>query len=248
MDTQTIILQIHESIIQDQLLAALDLLESVDIIKADYKLETLSLKARIHKLKKLEILGTLAEKDLELERNKIRKAVIELTETANMTTVSDDEAVANQNTAKEFLIELLRNLEITKSTFKAQRNVRIKLVKMLSDRIKDVPYSNAADYLHELYDRMEPGEKRLQKIIRGYTKNVIHKTNQVTLDLLKDNYAFIDTIKRLDYLEKHLIIWNSKYDSIFDDESICLIYVGPDEGMRFPTKIEDEIQDYLDNN
>lgn len=245
MDPSDEILLIHEQIVENNFDRALEMLSQIDFIRQHYPLDIINLQARVVLLKKVELNGTQSDRDIDLERNKIRMAILKLTQTVSL---PDENDTVDVDTAlpDPFLEELLRKLGTTSATFKAQRQVRLKLVASLQRRIKDVRYHNAADYLHDLYDRMTPSEIRLQRIIRGYTENIIRKVNLETLQLMQDNRQFIHTLDRLEYLERHLLIWNSKFESIFDEPSVCLIYVGPDEGMRFPTGIEEEIRQYLD--
>ncbi len=93
---------------------------------------------------------------------------------------------------------------------------------------------------------MNDREQRYHKIIRGYTQNIMKENNYEVLRLIKENPDLKEKIPRLKDLEIHLILWTSKYESIFEpDESISLVYIGVEENVRFPSGIEHDLRKYL---
>ncbi len=247
MKLEELILQIHEAIIEENFLTAIDYLERIPAAKKEHAVELLNLKARIVKLQKEERLDVRAARDMELAYNKVRIAIFELTQQLEQS-ASIEKREEDEPAKEVFLTELLRHLEISHSTFQAQRNVQKKLVSLIKSRLPNWEYANIADGLQEAYEGMPAQERRLHRILRGYTENVLQKSNQSTLALLQENYRFITAVEGLAYLEKHLLIWNAKFTSLFEEESTCLIHVGPDEGVRFPVGIEDRIRAYLATN
>ncbi len=242
------ILQIHEAIIEERFLEALDELARIPAAKQDHGVELLNLKARVVKLQKEERLDVRSSREIDLEYNKIRLRLFELTQELEKSAATESKE-ETQPGEVVFLRELLRHLEISQSTFQAQRNVQKKLLGLLKDRLPDWTYASVAEGLQDAYPSMTAQEKRLHHILRGYTKNILYKTNQDTRVLLQGNYTFFSLVEGLAYLEKHLLIWLAKFESLFeDDEAVCLIHVGPDEGVRFPVGIEDRIQAYLADN
>lgn len=241
------ILQIHEAIIEERFLEAIDEMTCIPASKKDHGVELLNLKARVVKLQKEERLDVRSSREIDLEYNKIRLRLFELTQELE-SSVATENREETQLGEVVFLRELLRHLEISQSTFQAQRNVQKKLIGLLKDRLPDWTYTSVAEGLQDAYPDMAVQEKRLHQILRGYTKNILHKTNQDTLFLLQKNYAFFSLLEGLAYLEKHLIIWLAKFESIIEEEAVCLIHVGPDEGVRFPMGIEDRIRAYLIEN
>lgn len=244
MDTQELIIKIHEYIIKNEMLEALDILEKLD--HGNLQIEIVNLKARINEVNRNANLNIVENKELDIERNKIRVSILNLVQNWNL---SEKEISNESDKFKEiqFCRELLKILEITKATYLAQKKVRFKLVELLQERIGELYYDNVPDLLSNYYDQMTSKEIRLHKVIRGYTENIIKENNYETLKLIQNNIEFMSKIERLEYLEKHLLLWKSKYKSIFDDESICLIYVGNEEEMRFPIGIEDEIRKHIEH-
>lgn len=242
MNNQDEVIRIHEFIINDEMFKALELLEKLD--KGDLQIEIINLKARINEVQKNDTLNIVDKKELDIERNKIRVSTLNLAQKLNL---SNKEINNESKKHKEiqFFRDILKVLEISQATFQAQKKVRLKLVELLQERIGKLEYDNIPDLLSNYYDKMNPKELRLHKVIKGYTDNIIKEQNFDTLKLIQSNPEFINKIERLEYLEMHLILWKSKYKSLSNDESICLIYVGNDEKMRFPIGIEDEIRNYI---
>ncbi|MEM9921952.1 MAG: hypothetical protein AAF990_27855 [Bacteroidota bacterium] len=243
MIKQEKILEIHEHLIQNRMMEALDILQEMD--DKSFQIEIINLKARVVQMNKNASLDILSLERLNLEQNNIRVDILKIVQHFDqMVVVEVDSHLAEI----DFFQKLLRILNITKSIFLAQRKNRFKLVTSLKNRLGKLEYDHIPELLSDYYDQMTPKEIRLHKVIRGYTGTIIKPNNDEALNLLQANPAFISKLDRLEYLEKHLIIWQSKYKTLFElDESIALIYVGNDEDMRFPVGIEDEIQEHLEN-
>ena len=85
--------------------------------------------------------------------------------------------------------------------------------------------------------------------IRDYTHNILYKYNRKALELLFANQHIIEEIPRLKELERHLLVWLGKYESVFHSNlSISLVYVGVKEKVPFPAGIEGELEEYLAKN
>lgn len=233
--------QIHESIINGQFEAALDIIETVGNSDATHAI--IMLRMRIRAMEKKLHLGTADSDDLDTERNKIVAAILNLlaqlqAEAPVQPTTSDTAAELT------FFEQVLDLLEMTNVAFQAQTRQRKRLVQALKNRIENLSYENIPDLLFGAYDTMEAQEKRLHKVIRGYTE-LIRKNNLKTLQLLEKHPIFLPKVAKMKYLKKHLTVWNSKYESIFEEPSVCLIYVGVDERLRFPVGIEDAIRAHV---
>jgi len=243
MNKQELILKIHEYISKNKTYEALEVLEQLD--DGDLLTDIIILKSRMEVTKKNALHDIVEKKELDRERTKINLAILSLAQNWSLSNKEINNE-SNKYNEIQFFRELIKILEITKVTFQAQKKVRYKLVELLQERIGPLKYENVPDLFSTYYDDMTPKELRLHKVIRGYTENIIREHNYETLTLLQNNPEYIPKVDRLEYLEKHLLIWKSKYKSIFMDESICLIYVGNDENMRFPLGIEDDIKKYIE--
>ena len=235
-------LNIHEKILHHDLLGAVEEIEKIS--EKYYSSELLMLKSRISTLKRIEIKRTQSKESIEIERSDIINSILQLLEMVNLTNTS-----LKEDKGEIPLIEdLTKIIDITFNTWKAQCKLRDNLVELLESRIDDLEYETKYDLLANCYEQMNGRELRLHKAIRGYTQNIILPKNIEALKILKDHSYLKDTIPQLKYLEQHLLLWKSKYDSIFaDDKSVCLIYVGIEEEMKFPPDLLNELKKYLED-
>jgi len=101
--------------------------------------------------------------------------------------------------------------------------------------------------LFDLYfEQLQPEELRLHRIIRAYTESILHEYNTRTLQVIEREPSLAAVLPSLPKLQQHLIIWLHKFDHVFmRTPSMCLLYVGVEEGVGFPRQIEDELRHYL---
>lgn len=142
--------------------------------------------------------------------------------------------------------ELLDLLDTTYATFQAQCRVRNKVVDIISERLAIINWYQYEDFFSRYYSEMNEQERQLHKTIRAYTENVLSEYNIRTLDIIKKNPELAEHIPSLPALKRHLIIWLSKYQGVFlSSPSMCLVYVGVEEKVPFPSDIERELRDYV---
>ncbi len=148
---------------------------------------------------------------------------------------------------KDNLNELLELLDMTYQAFKAQALIRNKLHDRITKRLKVNALLEYEDFFNEYFDEMTDNERLLHATIRGYTDTVLSEYNFRILDILKFNPSLKEVLPRLKELERHLVIWRSKYQRVFKlQPSMCLVYVGVEEESGFPKGIESEIRGYLE--
>ncbi len=179
--------------------------------------------------------------------NAIEKHGLDAEDTPILLT-QDDIKKASKSKMDEiaFFEELLEVLEVGKIAFQAQNNNARKLLHSLKNRLDLPAYNHIAHLFAQCHNLMTTEEKRHHSAIRGYTINLIKYQNDRTLELLEGHPEYIDRIDRLKYLKNHITIWKSKYQSLIDDPTTCLIYIGVDEKIGFPKKIEDDIRAHID--
>ncbi|PSR11295.1 MAG: hypothetical protein DA408_17900 [Bacteroidetes bacterium] len=240
MDESNLI-TIHEKIITGDLLGAIDELSTID--NGSFSNELLSLKAQIHDIVKSELLSLESSSNITLRKNKIRNSILELIRlirSVRNTPPSTDHTL-------ELVMELAGIIETTFNTWRAQCKLRNTLVKLLKERYADLSYDTTYDLLSDKYSEMNDRERRLHSAIRGYTQHIILPKNREALALLKNNPTLKRMIPDLNYLNQHLLLWESKYNSIFmANASICLIYVGIEEKMQFPPTLLDQLKVFID--
>lgn len=110
-----------------------------------------------------------------------------------------------------------------------------------------------------LYDRFTPEERELHGIIRSITVSALRPVNQEVSAWLKADRTFRtastriahrqELARQLHQLEVHLSLWHAKYEYWIPDEPRhALVYLADEEdhGIGFPTRIDQTIQDALE--
>jgi hypothetical protein len=142
--------------------------------------------------------------------------------------------------------EILDLLEITYITFVAQCRVRDKLVEMLYNRLEIQAVYQYEELFSRYYDQMNTEERHFHKSLRTYTENTLYVHNNRILELIRKNLDLEQDIPSLKLLRQHLILWISKYDGLFQTTpSMALVYVGVEEKVPFPKKVQQELRAYL---
>jgi hypothetical protein len=131
-------------------------------------------------------------------------------------------------------------------TFKAQARLRNELSARIHKRLR-VPEHHEYEELFDLYfHQLQPDELRLHRTIRAYTESILHEYNARALQLVEREPRLADFLPSVPALKQHLIIWLNKFDSLFvRTVSMCLLYVGVEERVGFPSQIENELEHYL---
>lgn len=141
---------------------------------------------------------------------------------------------------------LLDALEKTYSAFEVQAQLRNRLYRDMAMRLGEGFDLEYETFFSRFYDQMELSERRLHQQIRGLTRNPMAPYNNRVLEALQAHSGLKMALPRLSELEDHLLIWQSKFQSLFEiDSSVSLVYVGVEEGKPFPAGIEAEIAQYL---
>ncbi|HEY5807502.1 MAG TPA: toll/interleukin-1 receptor domain-containing protein [Povalibacter sp.] len=155
-----------------------------------------------------------------------------------------------QRTLLDVARDLQDVLNTTRITFIAQVNARNRLYTAIRRRLKSKDQLEYEEFFHEHFRRLNEVELRQHAIIRDYTKNVLYDYNQRALKLgdelrnFRHHHRFDieDEAPHLVDLHEHLTVWLSKYKATIRMPSTCLVYVGPNEGMDFPTKVDREVE------
>ncbi len=225
----------------NRLAETLELLKKLPENQADNSI--VLLQSRFNGVQQKRNRGIVDNATLEREMNQIRLAILEFIQSqrrfdGESTTVRDK---------FQLIEELVSLIDTTFNTWQAQTKLKERLLEALGSRFELGEYQMPYDLFSDYYDQMNDREVRLHKTIRGYTQNVIYPANIKVIQLIKDNPQLKDAHKDVRYLEQHLALWRSKYDSLFlTDESVCLIFVGLEEGMKFPPNLLGELKEMLE--
>lgn len=146
-------------------------------------------------------------------------------------------------------------LKTTLVTFNAQCAARNKLYDSMRKRLKVRDQLEFEDFFHKYFAKMSDVEQRQHEIIRGYSQNVLKDYNTRALNLCKelidaesDAVDLDESVPSLVELHEHLSLWLGKFKIAIRFKSTCLVYVGPAEGMGFPSSIDQELDDLIASN
>jgi len=142
--------------------------------------------------------------------------------------------------------ELRALLATPGTTFRAQARLRDELAQRTRRRLGITAHFEFEELFDRFFDQFEPDELRLHRTMRAYTESVLHDYNQRTLDLLERSPGLADELPSSGALRLHLVLWLAKFKDVFlPTRSMCLLYVGVEEGVRFPREIEVELDAFL---
>ncbi|MBK7869267.1 MAG: hypothetical protein IPJ74_00605 [Saprospiraceae bacterium] len=243
MKNQELIDRIHEAVIENELAKALKELKKI-AKETNHQNAIILLISQLKEAEREQMLDIEDERVISKKVNRIRLGILEL-----LNELSAQETAGGGNQEEiEILEDLLEGLEINTQTFLAQTRLRKKLTTSLFERHPELNKQELVSMLSSSYDQMSKQEQRLHHAIRGYTKNVTRLYNEQALKILTAHPEIKDKVKRLKKLEQHLVIWKSKYESIFEqDDTVCLVYIGVEERVPFPKGIENDIREYLNS-
>jgi hypothetical protein len=182
------------------------------------------------------------------EQNKILNEVAILVDRALRTvpnTLSNSDATLPQ-AKRDSIREIARKLDDTRTAFVAQCRRRDYLVDMLERRLRihnDLEYEKFFfKYFPELTD-----EERFEfDQIRAMTEGPLFNGNRRIVELLEKFPDLTDDIPELMALRQHLVFWLNKFDHVFSkNTTMCLLYTGVEDGVPFPSYVDNVITKWL---
>jgi len=145
-------------------------------------------------------------------------------------------------------VELRSVLDTSGTTFRAQARLRDDLAARIRARLGITAHYEYEELFDRFFDQLQPDELRLHRTMRSYTESVLHDYNRRTLDLLERAPHLAAALPSSGALRQHLILWLAKFRDVFlPTRSMCLLYVGVEEGVGFPREFEAELDAYLKN-
>lgn len=193
--------------------------------------------------------GLLTQEQISVHQKRLSYGLLEfinLLEKEYLTSKSS--AQLQSNGIRESLEALWECLDMSYEGFQVQSRIRNKLVPAVRTRLSLTDRLQYESFFSTYFTQMDEDELRLHASIRGYTQNLLSVYNRQALALLQSDRSLRKALPRLKELEKHLIIWMAKFEGAFQTSpSMCLVYVGVEEGVPFPFGIENEIEVYLES-
>ncbi len=138
------------------------------------------------------------------------------------------------------------NLQNTYVTFLAQARRRNELVALITERLHITRKTQYEKFFITYYDQMNKEERFIFDQIRAMTSGTLYQGNRNMLTLLETNPSLAREIPKLDDVRKHLAFWVNKYHNIFlGRDDMCLLYVGVEDAVPFPSGVDQEVSDWL---
>ena len=135
----------------------------------------------------------------------------------------------------------------TYTAFKAQIARRNELTTMLEQRLAVSRDRQYEKFFSHYYTQLNAQELFVFKQIRAITDTGLYLNNQGILDELNAHPDIFDIIEQAQALQQHLTFWLNKYHSVFKQrQDMCLLYVGVEDGLPYPSGVDQEIKDWLD--
>ncbi len=147
------------------------------------------------------------------------------------------------------MVKIRSAMSINKQAFISQINIRNELGEMLDKRLEIDKKTSWEKRFFKQHEHMNAEELFVFSQIRAYTQGPLLESNQLILDLINSNKTVIDQVPLMDELRNHLIIWLNKYHKIFkDNKKMCLLYVGVEDGAPYPSAVDQQVIDWLEQN
>ena len=138
------------------------------------------------------------------------------------------------------------NLENTYVTFVAQARRRNELVKLITERLNIKRKQQYEKFFITYFDQMNKQERFIFDQIRAMTEGTLYQGNRNMLTLLESNPTLIREVPKLEDVRKHLTFWINKYHQVFlQRDDMCLLYVGVEDAVPFPSGIDQKVSDWL---
>lgn len=139
------------------------------------------------------------------------------------------------------------NLENTYVTFVAQARRRNELVASITRRLNVKREQQYEKFFITYFNQMNQEERFVFDQMRAMTSGTLYQGNRNILTLLEGNPDLMEEIPALEDVRKHLAFWINKYHQIFlTREDMCLLYVGVEDGVPFPSGIDKQVSHWLD--
>ena len=147
------------------------------------------------------------------------------------------------------MLEIKKNLQLTKTAFISQAKRRNELGEIILAKYPELESQSWEQRLKQYYPHLTPHERFLFNQVKSLTQGPLYKGNSALLDLLHQHPEMYQEIDLLFALNSHLEIWMNKYKQVFlTNEDMPLVYVGVEDGVPFPSKIDGLVANWLTDN
>lgn len=151
-----------------------------------------------------------------------------------------------QQSLTNAIIKIAEYQDNTYTAFKAQAARRNELVKMIETRLEIERSLQFEKFFAFYFSELTPQEMFVFEQIRAITHTGLKDNNQGILDQLNAHPDIYEQIKGTRELQQHLAFWLNKYHSVFSQrEDMCLLYVGVEDGVPYPSGVDQEVKLWL---
>ena len=155
----------------------------------------------------------------------------------------------NQKQLVAQMLSLDKHLAVTKQAFISQINRRNELGELLSQRFELSQADSWEKRFYQLHEQMNEQELFLCQQTRAYTEGPMLENNLAVLTLLNDNPKLAATLPLAQQMISHLTLWLNKHDRVFkNSEKMCLLYVGVEDGAKYPADFDQQVKNWLVEN
>ncbi len=144
---------------------------------------------------------------------------------------------------------IAQHQEYAFTAFIAQAKRRNQLVEMIEQRLGIERTRQFELFFRHVAADMNEEEVFVCQQMRAYSDSGIYTNNLAVLNELEANPVLFEEIPLAFQLAKHLRVWIDKYRTVFSERSdMCLVYVGVEDGVPYPSEVDDQIKDWLAQN
>lgn len=134
----------------------------------------------------------------------------------------------------------------TFTAFIAQAKRRNELVKMIEARLNIKKSDQYEKFFAKYFPQLNQQERFVCEQMRGITDVGLMENNQAIVDELTNFPVIFEEISQAKALQQHLTFWLNKYHSVFKKrEDMCLLYVGVEDGVPYPSGVDQKVKDWL---
>lgn len=163
----------------------------------------------------------------------------------------EPQAIAHNSKVRKLaaMRQIQKNLRLTKTTFIAQAKRRNELGKLLLAKAPEEKPLSWEQRFRIHYPSLTDEEKFIFEQIKAMTSGPLYKGNSGILKLLEEHPELYEEIPTFTPLHSHLQIWISKFENVFSHrEDMALVYVGVEDGVPFPSKIDEQVDNWIFKN
>ena len=154
----------------------------------------------------------------------------------------------NQYELRQSVKRIASYQEISYVTFIAQAKRRNELVKLIEARIGEKRKMQFEKYFSHYFGILNEQEMFVFKQIRAMTDIGLYQNNLKVVEELNNNPQIFSLIPGTLELQQHLKFWLNKYHGVFkQSKDMCLLYVGVEDGVPYPSDVNKNLKDWLHN-